>query len=80
MAIKCALASILVHLVLASLPTYTIGSRLLPHNRSSFPPGFIFGAGSSAYQSEGAALIDGRGPSIWDTFVREQSEKIKDRS
>ncbi|KAL5762792.1 hypothetical protein ACOSP7_019056 [Xanthoceras sorbifolium] len=49
-------------------------------NRSSFPAGFIFGAGSSAYQYEGAALIDGRKPSIWDTFTREQPEKILDHS
>ncbi|KAH9774617.1 Beta-glucosidase 17 [Citrus sinensis] len=52
----------------------------MPFNRTSFPAGFIFGAGSAAYQSEGAALEDGRGPSIWDTFVREHPEKIFDRS
>ncbi|KAH9710296.1 Beta-glucosidase 12 [Citrus sinensis] len=52
----------------------------MPFNRTSFPAGFIFGAGSAAYQSEGAALEDGRGPSIWDTFVREHPEKMFDRS
>ncbi|KAK9756953.1 hypothetical protein RND81_01G132300 [Saponaria officinalis] len=34
-----------------------------------FPRDFIFGASSSAYQVEGAALEDGRTPSIFDTFA-----------
>ncbi|MFS0866113.1 GH1 family beta-glucosidase [Microbacterium sp. 179-B 1A2 NHS] len=40
-----------------------------PHSRS-FPPGFLFGAATAAYQIEGAAAVDGRTPSIWDEFTR----------
>ncbi|XP_020581167.1 beta-glucosidase 1-like [Phalaenopsis equestris] len=39
-------------------------------SREEFPEGFVFGTAASAYQVEGMALKDGRGPSIWDAFVR----------
>nr|GLL35337.1 beta-glucosidase 44-like [Ipomoea trifida] len=40
-------------------------------SRASFPKGFMFGTATSAYQVEGAAGKEyGRGPSIWDTFIK----------
>lgn len=35
-----------------------------------FPNGFLWGTATAAYQVEGAAAVDGRTPSVWDTFSR----------
>lgn len=42
-----------------------------------FPDGFIFGAATSSFQIEGSTDVDGRGPSIWDTFCATPG-RIKD--
>lgn len=36
-----------------------------------FPPHFLWGSATAAYQIEGAAHEDGRTDSIWDTFARQ---------
>jgi len=44
-----------------------------PHSSvpdGTFPPGFLWGAATSAYQVEGSPLADGAGPSIWHRFAR----------
>ncbi|KAF2293638.1 hypothetical protein GH714_003596 [Hevea brasiliensis] len=45
-------------------------------NRLYFPDDFIFGTATSAYQIEGEANKKCRGPSIWDTFTHDFSERI----
>ncbi|KAK3038106.1 hypothetical protein RJ639_031660 [Escallonia herrerae] len=48
--------------------------------RQDFSRDFVFGTASSAYQIEGGAKEDGRGPSVWDTFLQRNPGKVKDGS
>jgi beta-glucosidase len=41
----------------------------MPDHLTSFPPDFLWGAATSAYQIEGSPLADGAGPSIWHEFA-----------
>jgi beta-glucosidase len=36
---------------------------------TAFPPGFLWGAATSAYQTEGSLDADGRGRSVWESFA-----------
>ncbi len=38
----------------------------------SFPKDFLWGAAAAAYQIEGGAMEDGRGPSIWDVYSHDK--------
>ncbi|MFF3623229.1 GH1 family beta-glucosidase [Streptomyces sp. NPDC002467] len=44
-----------------------------------FPAGFLWGVSASAFQIEGSPTADGRGPSSWDAFTKEQG-RVKDGS
>nr|XP_009601591.1 beta-glucosidase 12-like [Nicotiana tomentosiformis] len=80
MAIK---GSLVIAAELAFLCTFAIFANCIAStsiNRNSFPDGFLIGASSSAYQYEGAAYEDGKGPSIWDTFTHKFPGKISEGS
>lgn len=41
-----------------------------------FPQNFLWGSATAAIQIEGAASLDGKGPSVWDHFCRDHPERI----
>ncbi|KAJ8749604.1 hypothetical protein K2173_026253 [Erythroxylum novogranatense] len=61
----------LLWLVVVLLSSAVPSSCTDEYSRKDFPPGFVFGAATSAYQVEGAANMDGRSESIWDIYTHE---------
>ncbi|SER69700.1 glycoside hydrolase family 1 protein [Salisediminibacterium halotolerans] len=49
-----------------------IHSQLQP-----FPDGFLWGSASAAYQIEGAWDQDGKGPSVWDIYTKQEGTTYK---
>jgi len=49
-------------------------------NYYQFPNGFLWGCATAAYQVEGAANVDGRGPSVWDTFSHTPGKTYKNET
>lgn len=49
-------------------------------NSHPFPQDFLFGCATASYQVEGAANLDGRGPSIWDTFAKKPGRVLNDHN
>jgi beta-glucosidase len=54
---------------MSSLPLPTAFGQSPASKPLVFPPGFLWGCATSAYQVEGAVAADGRGPSNWDIFA-----------
>lgn len=62
--------------VLPAMAKDILVANNVPYTRSDFGNGFLFGVATAAYQIEGAWNVDGKGPSIWDTFTHKRG-KIK---
>lgn len=73
-----AMAPILAGAAVAATASCGPAARKEPHSRQ-FPPDFVWGVATSAFQIEGALDVDGRGRSIWDVFQSDPAH-IVDRS
>src|SRR6187431_3069595 len=60
-------------------PALFKGTSVLSEYKNRLDKTFVWGVSTSAYQTEGAYNVDGKGPSIWDTFTNENKNKIRDK-
>jgi len=68
--------------LLPFMPAWAWGSakeKPVVLDRSHFPDNFKWGVAAAAYQTEGAWDVDGKAPSIWDTFT-EKKRNIADQT
>ena len=49
---------------------------MLPHPGHRFPPDFVWGVATSAFQIEGAATADGKGEWTFDPFIVQNGNQI----
>lgn len=57
-----------------------MGPRAFTQAAATFPKDFVWGAGTSAMQIEGSLLAGGGGESIWEPFLKQHPNEIKDGS
>lgn len=57
-------------------PDQSIKDQAFLHG--SFPSGFLWGTGTSAFQTEGSWDVEGKGPSVWDHFVHSSNLSTED--
>jgi beta-glucosidase len=57
---RAIIALVVCAVLVRAVPSAELGTK--------FPPGFIWGTATAAFQIEGASFEDGRGQTTWDAF------------